>query len=85
MKGMTVAGITHLETTSAKDIMNQLRKGNSNRTVEPTAANKVSSRSHAVLQIVIEQREKTANTEQEVKVEVWLLRAVEGDCWSGNV
>ena len=28
-----------------------LRKGNMNRTTEPTAANKVSSRSHAVLQV----------------------------------
>lgn len=40
--------------------MDMILEGNSNRTVSPTDANAVSSRSHAVLQINISQRDRTA-------------------------
>lgn len=45
-----------------------LRKGNKNRSQEATSANEESSRSHAVLQIVVEQKDKTRNTTELVKV-----------------
>jgi hypothetical protein len=40
--------------------MDMILEGNANRTVSPTDANAVSSRSHAVLQINISQRDRTA-------------------------
>jgi len=62
LKGPVVAGITEIEASSSKDVMGLLRRGNRNRTQEPTAANKESSRSHAVLQVVVEQRDRAPET-----------------------
>lgn len=45
-----VTGITEVH-----EIMELLHVGNSRRTTEPTAANETSSRSHAILQLVVEQ------------------------------
>ncbi|XP_070616342.1 kinesin-like protein KIF19 [Erythrolamprus reginae] len=50
-----IAGITEVSTTNAQEIMQLLTKGNKERTQEPTAANKTSSRSHAVLQVSVKQ------------------------------
>jgi len=49
-------------------VMDILFQGNKQRTQEPTAANKTSSRSHAVLQITVRQRSRVSNTVQEVKI-----------------
>ncbi|EPQ04982.1 Kinesin-like protein KIF19 [Myotis brandtii] len=54
-----VAGIT--------EIMQLLTKGNRQRTQEPTAANRASSRSHAVLQVSVRQRSRVKNILQEVR------------------
>lgn len=42
--------------------------GNKERTQEPTAANKTSSRSHAVLQVLIKQQNRVRDTSQEVRM-----------------
>jgi len=42
--------------SNAEDIMNVLFEGNKRRTTESTAANEVSSRSHAVLTIYVESK-----------------------------
>ena len=47
-------------------IMDLLSVGNSRRTCEPTAVNKTSSRSHAVLQVVVEGRGRVMDLSQEV-------------------
>ena len=47
--------------------MKMLMKGNLERTQEPTAANKTSSRSHAILQVIVKQRNRVRNTMQEVR------------------
>ena len=47
--------------------MGMLIKGNKERTQEPTAANKTSSRSHAVLQVVVKQRSRVRNVIQEIR------------------
>merc|ERR1719410_3372632 len=61
LKGMCVAGISEVGgLESAEEIMNLLHQANRQRTTEATGANVTSSRSHAVLQVVVEQREKTA-------------------------
>lgn len=48
-------------------IMQLLMKGNRQRTQEPTAANRTSSRSHAVLQVAVRQRSRVKNILQEVR------------------
>jgi len=48
---MAVAGVTELPVESAEQVMALIKVGSKNRTTEPTAANLVSSRSHAVLQV----------------------------------
>merc|ERR550514_2516366 len=55
-RGVCVSGVSEAEAESAPEVMELLRRGNQNRTTEPTAANVTSSRSHAVLQIFVEQR-----------------------------
>ncbi|CAD7942064.1 unnamed protein product [Amoebophrya sp. A120] len=61
IKGMTVAGIEEVSNlSSAEEIMHLLKQANRNRTSEPTAANQTSSRSHAVMSVIVEQQDKTA-------------------------
>ena len=46
--------------------MNLLQKGNRARTVEPTAANKTSSRTHALLSVTVQQT-STLHTHDKIK------------------
>ena len=64
IKGPTVAGITELEIVTVAEGMKLLQQGNRNRSQESTAANSVSSRSHAVLQLIVEQREVSPGTKE---------------------
>ncbi|CAE7877456.1 kif19 [Symbiodinium sp. KB8] len=62
VKGMCVAGISEVGgLESAEEIMALLHQGNKNRTTESTGANVTSSRSHAVLQVMVHQRDRTAD------------------------
>ncbi|GLE02519.1 hypothetical protein PINS_up011357 [Pythium insidiosum] len=63
VKGPVVAGISEVEAYNAQDVMKLLRRGNKHRSQEATAANAVSSRSHAVLQVLVEQREKDSTND----------------------
>ena len=60
-KGIFINNITEITTNSRKDIMKILKKGNKNRTTEETDANGTSSRSHAILQIIVSSKEKNKN------------------------
>ncbi|NXK06984.1 KIF19 protein, partial [Herpetotheres cachinnans] len=51
-----VAGITEVSAINAEEVMQLLARGNRQRMQEPTAANRTSSRSHAVLQVTVRQR-----------------------------
>jgi len=68
VKGVTLTGINEMNVKSCKDIMIQLRKGNKMRTTESTNANETSSRSHAILQVIVEHKERNSGTEAEVRV-----------------
>lgn len=68
IKGPVVASITEIEACSGKEIMQLLHQGNSRRSQAPTAANEVSSRSHAVLQVVVECRDRAPGTVANIKV-----------------
>lgn len=50
-----VSGLTEVSTNSTEEVMQLLHRGNKARTMEPTAANKTSSRSHALLSVMIKQ------------------------------
>ena len=52
-KGVVIAGLSEMTASTTKEVMQMLSMGNKQRTCEPTAVNKTSSRSHAVLQVSI--------------------------------
>ena len=55
VRGPQVAGVKEVQTNTPDAVMALVAKGNSSRRTEGTAANPVSSRSHAVLQVICEQ------------------------------
>lgn len=67
-KGMIVSGITQHSASTAKEVMRLLQRGNRNRTTESTNANKHSSRSHAILQILVECKPRDGGINEGVKV-----------------
>mmetsp|Transcript_47100 Transcript_47100/g.74359 ORF Transcript_47100/g.74359 Transcript_47100/m.74359 type:complete len:865 (+) Transcript_47100:160-2754(+) len=69
VKGMCVAGISEVGgLESANEIMTLLHQANRHRTTESTCANVTSSRSHAVLQVIVEKRDRTAAIVAQVNV-----------------
>ncbi|KAA8542315.1 hypothetical protein F0562_023549 [Nyssa sinensis] len=60
-QGIMAAGLTQYRAYSTDEVMALLQLGNQNRTTEPTRANETSSRSHAILQVVVEYRVKDAS------------------------
>ena len=46
-----MSGLTELEVKDSEEVMTLLHRGNLRRTCEPTAVNKTSSRSHAILKV----------------------------------
>ncbi|KAF1501405.1 Kinesin-like protein KIF19, partial [Megadyptes antipodes antipodes] len=65
---LQIAGITEVSTTSAQEIMQLLMKGNKQNTQEPTAANRTSSRSHAVLQVTVTQKSRRKAIGKEARI-----------------
>lgn len=61
-QGIVAAGLTQYRASSADEVMTLLQQGNRNRTTEPTRVNETSSRSHAILQVVVEYRVRDATT-----------------------
>ncbi|XP_042223542.1 kinesin-like protein KIF19 isoform X3 [Homarus americanus] len=59
-----VAGLSEKTIVSTKEVMKLLTKGNKERTCEPTAANKTSSRSHALLQVNVRRSELKGESEE---------------------
>jgi kinesin family protein 18/19 len=59
---ISVVGITEHVPESPERVLEMIQEGNLRRTMSPTEANEVSSRSHAVLQINVTQRPRTADT-----------------------
>lgn len=60
-QGVSVAGLTSLHPKDVQEVMDMIVQGNEYRTVSPTEANAVSSRSHAVLQINVAQKDRNAD------------------------
>ncbi|XP_010539991.1 PREDICTED: kinesin-like protein KIN-8A [Tarenaya hassleriana] len=60
-QGIVAAGLTQYRAYSTDEVMVLLQRGNQNRTTEPTRANETSSRSHAILQVMVEYRTRDAS------------------------
>ncbi|XP_074638351.1 kinesin-like protein KIF18A isoform X2 [Acropora palmata] len=60
-RGVCVSGLTLHKPVSAEELLGMLEFGNNNRTQHPTDANAQSSRSHAVFQVFVRQRDRTAS------------------------
>ena len=66
-RGVVVNGITEVNVTSSNDMLKILKRGNRNRTQEATGANETSSRSHAILQVSVEYKDKNSGIDIEIK------------------
>lgn len=66
VKGICIAGVTEFNVIEPKEVMDYLTVGNKRRTTEATMANLESSRSHAILQIMLVSKDRLKNTEEEV-------------------
>ncbi|CAI2359195.1 unnamed protein product [Moneuplotes crassus] len=66
IKGVQIAGVKEFKVTNSTEVMKLLTEGNRRRTTEATNANQTSSRSHAIFQIHVHKKEKTADTEKEI-------------------
>ena len=63
-QAVTVAGLTSHHPNNVQEVMDMIVQGNEYRTVSPTEANATSSRSHAVLQINVAQKDRTASVNE---------------------
>ncbi|KAL3255754.1 hypothetical protein MRX96_046669 [Rhipicephalus microplus] len=73
MGGNQVLGLSEVEVTNSSEVLRLLQKGNKRRTVEPTAANQTSSRSHALLRVSIRQSSKDVTDADSTKHRVGKL------------
>lgn len=64
-KKISVANLSSHKPKSVEEVMDLILLGNQNRTSSPTEANATSSRSHAVLQINVVQKNRTADINEE--------------------
>lgn len=63
-EAVTVAGLTRHRPKDVQEVMDMIVQGNEYRTVSSTEANATSSRSHAVLQINVAQRDKNSSVDE---------------------
>ena len=60
-QAVSVAGLTSHHPQNVQEVMDMIVRGNEYRTMSPTEANATSSRSHAVLQINISEKDRSAD------------------------
>ncbi|KAI5459106.1 P-loop containing nucleoside triphosphate hydrolase protein [Mariannaea sp. PMI_226] len=63
-QAVTVSGLTSHRPKDVQEVMDMIVQGNEYRTVSPTEANATSSRSHAVLQINVAQKDRNADVSE---------------------
>jgi len=68
VRGLCLVGISEVNPRDTGEVMELLQRGNKYRTTESTDANQASSRSHALMQIRVEQSTKSADIQTEVRV-----------------
>nr|XP_048301799.1 kinesin-like protein KIF18B [Myodes glareolus] len=67
-KGVVVPGLSFHQPASAAQLLEMLTRGNCSRTQHPTDANATSSRSHAIFQIFVKQRDRVPGLTQAIQV-----------------
>ncbi|KAJ1829416.1 tubulin-dependent ATPase kip3 [Coemansia sp. RSA 2599] len=65
-QGVTVIGLSEHVPRNVEEVMELMVRGNNNRTMSPTEANAVSSRSHAVLQVNVRQKPRAGGLHTDV-------------------
>ena len=68
IRGIIVVGVKEVPVTNTEEILEILKVGSYNRTKENNGINEASSRSHAIMQIVIEYKNKNQGIEEEVSI-----------------
>ena len=63
-QAVSVAGLSSHRPQNVQEVMDMIIRGNELRTMSPTEANAVSSRSHAVLQINVAQKDRNASVDE---------------------
>ncbi|KAH6669517.1 P-loop containing nucleoside triphosphate hydrolase protein [Halenospora varia] len=63
-QAVSVAGLSSHHPKDVNEVMQMIVNGNAYRTISPTAANATSSRSHAVLQINVAQKDRNADVNE---------------------
>lgn len=63
-QAVSVAGLSSHSPRNVAEVMDMIVQGNTARTMSPTEANATSSRSHAVLQINVAQKDRNASVEE---------------------
>lgn len=63
-QAVSVAGLSSHRPQSVQEVMDMIVRGNEYRTMSPTEANATSSRSHAVLQINVSQKDRNADVNE---------------------
>lgn len=63
-QSVSVAGLSSHHPQNVQEVMDMIMKGNECRTMSPTEANATSSRSHAVLQINVAQKDRNADVNE---------------------
>ncbi|KIW70394.1 hypothetical protein PV04_02668 [Phialophora macrospora] len=63
-QAVSVAGLSSHHPQNVEEVMDMIMRGNEMRTMSPTEANATSSRSHAVLQINVAQKDRNAGVDE---------------------
>ncbi|CAD8089029.1 unnamed protein product [Paramecium primaurelia] len=64
--GIQIAGVIEIEVKTVTEVLSLLKVGNRNRSKEATDANKESSRSHAILQVQVECKDKASGLQEQI-------------------
>ncbi|CAD8110484.1 unnamed protein product [Paramecium sonneborni] len=64
--GIQIAGVIEVDVKTVSEVLALLKVGNKNRSKEATDANKESSRSHAILQLQVESKDKAAGIQEQI-------------------
>lgn len=72
-KGVIVPDLTETIVSNSFELVSLILTGNNRRTMAATGQNQFSSRSHAILQLVIEQRNKVRDTREEYLTSKFLI------------
>lgn len=72
-KGVLVPDLTELAVNNSSELIKFIIEGNQRRAMAETGQNQFSSRSHAILQILVEQRSKIKDIKEEYLVSKFLL------------